>query len=897
MRRVLLALLVLASHSISSAYAPQDRPLQADGIVRLLADLEGAIATGRVEDFRALAAASIPASAVECFVGVTRRDVETTAVIRERTRRAMDQGYEVLTDVLVSRGRQGRLATWVVSARPSAGGGAFEVTNLRELAVVDGLVRLALDTSRQFSVHDLVISAPDLTLHMASGSAFVAESANGVTGLVLRGKGDVVFSPPDPAEQGQLRIFNKRPTFAAPVDAVFLRVNPAEFAFRVSQNNLTPTDPTPSDVRAAQEIFDDMAPRTYNVDLRNLTADSWSLEPTSGSVVVELRARRYGWLTYARSPADPEDISFFDRAHRHIISVYASPQAMAEHGRFYSDEDTTPYDVDSYRLDLTFDPSRLWISGRGSMHVKVKAAALSTLSVKLAQSLAVSSVSSPTLGELLALKVIGQNTLLVNLPTALERGDEITLNVMYSGRLEPQSLDREAMAVQGQIVGVQDPLTMLVTPEPRFMYSNRVHWYPHGPVPGYATAHLRLTVPAEYQIVASGSLIRAVDGPGTEAKRDNEPSLRTVEYVADRPVRYLSCLISRFVPIGRTPVEVPAIAASALEPPTAPPVSTPAVNVEVVATPRTTSRGRQLSPTVATILRFYARTVGDAPYPDFTLAAVDDNLPGGHSPAYFAMVHQPLASTPYSWASDPVAFDNLYPPFFLAHEIAHQWWGQAVGWKNYHEQWLSEGLAQYFAVIYAAADRGPDMQTSIMAAMRTSMQSLLGQGPISLGYRLGHLANDGRIFRALVYNKSVIVLHMLRRLIGDDAFFDGVRRFYATWRFKRAGTDDFRVALEASSGMSLTRFFDRWVGGFAMPKVRLSWTVVDDGRSAVVRVTQVGDVYDFPLTVAVQFRDGRSEELTLKVLDRTAEQRVPLNGGAIRRVIARDPLTLFELAR
>ena len=111
MRRVLLALLVLASHSISSAYAPQDRPLQADGIVRLLADLEGAIATGRVEDFRALAAASIPASAVECFVGVTRRDVETTAVIRERTRRAMDQGYEVLTDVLVSRGRQGRLAT------------------------------------------------------------------------------------------------------------------------------------------------------------------------------------------------------------------------------------------------------------------------------------------------------------------------------------------------------------------------------------------------------------------------------------------------------------------------------------------------------------------------------------------------------------------------------------------------------------------------------------------------------------------------------------------------------------------------------------------------------------------------------------------------------------------
>lgn len=895
MRLTLLTLLVFALHAAPSAAPLQDRPLQADGIVRLLSDLEGAITSGRIEDFRSLAAASISPSAVEVFAVTATGTPVGTAVVRERTRRPAGLGYDVLADVLVARGRQGRLATWVVSVRPSgAPSGPFELTDLREIAAVDGLVRLALDTTRQFSVHDLVITAPDLTLRMASGSAFVAESANGVTALVLRGKGEVLFSPPDPAEQVQLRIFNRRPSFASPLDAVFLRVNPAQFALHVSQDHLVPARVQPADVRAAQQIFDDMAPRTFNIDLRSLTSEEWSLEPTAGSVVVEMRARRHGWLTYARSPGEPEDISFFDRARSRNISLYSSPAARAVHGRYYNDEDAAAYAVDDYRLDVSFDPSRSWISGSASLAVRVKAPAVSTLSVKLAQSLSVSSVSSPTLGDLLALKIVGQNTLIVSLPRLFERDDQFTLEVAYAGRLEPQTFDREALAVQGQMIGAQDPIDLLITPEPRWMYSNRVHWYPHGPVPSYATATMRLTVPSEYQLVASGSLVRAFETSVPDPGREREKTMRTIEYSADRPVRYLSCLISRFVPLGRSRVEVPAVAPSVVDRSAA---DGPVVNLEVVATPRMTSRGRQLSGGAASMLRFYARTAGDAPYPDFTFAAVDDNLPGGHSPAYFAMVHQPLPSTPYSWASDPVAFDSIYPQFFLAHEVAHQWWGQAVGWKNYHEQWLSEGLAQYFAVLYAAADRGPETLTQLLGAMRESTKPLLGQGPISLGYRLGHLTSDGRVFRALVYNKSVIVLHMLRRLIGDEAFFDGIRRFYADFQFRKAGTDDFQRAIEASSGAKLDRFFEGWIHGFTVPRVRLSWETTEPGRTGVIRVEQIGDLFDFPLTVAVQYQDGRTEELTLKVTDRVVLQQVPLGGTAIRRVTARDSLSLFDLAR
>jgi hypothetical protein len=552
--------------------------------------------------------------------------------------------------------------------------------------------------------------------------------------------------------------------------------------------------------------------------------------------------------------------------------------------------------VESYALDVTFDPSRAWISGKASIKLKTKVFATSSLTFRLAQSLAVSSVSSPAFGYLLSLRVIGQNSVLVSLPKLVPGGTEIVLDVVYSGRLEPQSLDREAISVEPQVQEPQGPPqgdSPILQPEPRFMYSNRIYWHPQAQVTDYATATMRLTVPSEYQIVASGMPEGSKLVPAEASTRSNPKFMRTVEYRADRPVRYLACVISRFVPVGSTKVEVPALA---LGDGTSASQTDSSVNIEVVSTPRMTGRSRSLISRVAAVTRYYAKTVGEAPYPNFTLATLDDNLPGGHSPAFFAIFHQPLPTTPYSWSDDPVAFDNIYPLFFLAHEVAHQWWGQAVGWKNYHEQWLSEGFAQYFAALYAGADRGPDTLEALIADMRDSTIPRLSQGPISLGYRLGHIQSDGRVFRSIIYNKSAVVLHMLRRLIGDDAFFAGVRKFYKDFRFQKAGTDDLRAVFESGTSMPLGRFFDRWISGASIPKLRLTSRVTESGDSAIVKIEQVGDVFDLPLTVSVQYADGRNEDVTIKVTDATVEQSVPLK-GPIRRIVAKDELSLFEMVR
>ena len=88
----------------------------------------------------------------------------------------------------------------------------------------------------------------------------------------------------------------------------------------------------------------------------------------------------------------------------------------------------------------------------------------------------------------------------------------------------------------------------------------------------------------------------------------------------------------------------------------------------------------------------------------------------------------------------------------------------------------------------AATRRSPSCCGSCGSGASTTTD----QGPVYLGYRLGHIRGDSRVFRALVYNKGAAVLHMLRRLVGDDAFFRGLRRFYRDSRFRKAGTEDFR---------------------------------------------------------------------------------------------------------
>jgi hypothetical protein len=800
--------------------------------------------------------------------------------VRERDRVQLDgalpgEGYRLVVEMFMETEGRARIVTALLDVR-RATTGDWVIVGTQGLNTVEGLFRLRVNATKQMAARNLTIAAEDLRLTLVEGSVFFVEGQTGITGLVLSGRGEMRFSPAPETEKGQLRIFAGSDVLTTAFETAFIRLSPFDYEQRIGTASLTSVPVNPRQLRRAQDVFAREGAKSYNIDLSEVSRDTWFLLPTPGDFLAEVRTRKYGNLTYTRSAVQTEDITVFDRDRRRTIALYPSAQRLATRGRSFDEDELRDYDVLDYNVEATVHPERQFIDGRVRMRLRVNGSQLSSLTLRLADPLTVNFVASPEYGRLLHLRIRNQNSVIVNLPVTLLRNTDFTLIVSYAGRLESQAVDAEGLRLQepgqGRSQDESPGPGLTIPPEPNFLLSNRSYWYPQNPITDYATATLRITVPTGYTCVASG-----------EARPDNDVTLRELltvpfegkSYVfrASQPLRYLAFVVSRFVRVGEATVNL--AAGGGRE----------SLRIAVDANPRQQSRGRGLLDEVDDIVRFYSGVMGDAPYASTTVALVEDELPGGHSPGYFAVLNNPLPYSPYTWRNDPAAFQG-FPEFFIAHELAHQWWGQAVGWRNYHEQWISEGFAQYFAALYARQARGEGVFTDMLRQFRRWAIAESDEGPVSLGYRLGHIKGDSRIFRALIYNKGAAVLHMLRRIVGDEMFFRALRRFYMEQRFQKAGTDDLRRAFEEESGRSLERFFERWIYESEVPRIRYATAIGNGFVSA--RFDQTGELFDLPVTVTINYADGRSQDVVVLVDDRRVEQRIPTSGVVRQVQVNRD---------
>ncbi len=846
-----------------------------DGVTMLLRLLQQAAGAGDRAAILRIGASQISRPSFEDFAATLTSPPPSRVVVTERDRAPRDAGVlRLVVEIFTERGIEGRLGTWRIDARPGeAATDPWKIAAVSRLSVVTGLYRLSLDTATEYDITNLVVRAPDLTVDMRSGRAFVASTPDGPTAMVLLGRGRMTFSPPDRAERTQIHILSGRDELVEDIDMAFLRFSPYQFGAVVDKNALKPRAVDPSDVRTAVGIFNDLAPRSLQVDLSDISRDRWSLTPGVADVIAELRTKRFGTLTYARSSTEPEDINVFDRKRRRNISIYTSAAKLAQRGRFYSEDERLDYDVLAYDIDAQFTPDRSAIDGDARLKLKILADGTSSLTLKLADTVTIRGVYSPDFGRLPHLRVVGQNSIIVNLPEVLAAGTELWLDVRYSGPVAPQAFDREAIQI-GQGQPSQDQ-RIEIPLQPRYLYSNRSYWYPQATVTDYATATIRVTVPTDYDAVATGQPVESPTLP--PGGGDSQRRRKTFVFEASRPVRYLAVIVSRFNRLDNARI----------------PAGSSDVSLYIQSTPRAPVRIRDTTERTASVLAFYASLLGDAPYPSFTLALAESDRPGGHSPPYFAVLNQLMPGSTIVWRDDPVNFEN-FPSFFLAHELAHQWWGQAVGWKNYHEQWLSEAFAQYFAVLYAEKDREGSLPGILRQMRRTAIEAS-PDGPVYLGYRLGHIEGDDRVFRAVVYNKGAMVLHMLRRVIGEDAFFGGMRAFYQQWKFKKAGTDDFRQIMERAAGRDLQRFFAMWIFGSDIPRIKFTSQL--SATEASVRFEQLDNVVDVPISLTVTYESGGVETVVVILSEKHTERTIPLK-GRVRTIAANaDNAALVEIER
>ena len=220
----------------------------------------------------------------------------------------------------------------------------------------------------------------------------------------------------------------------------------------------------------------------------------------------------------------------------------------------------------------------------------------------------------------------------------------------------------------------------------------------------------------------------------------------------------------------------------------------------------------------------------------------------------------------------------------LAHEIAHQWFGDMATETAFSHLWLSEGFATYMTHIYIESKYGTDSLNKEMQKDRREANAFAKKCAQPVVDSVSSLMD---LLNANSYQKGGWVLHMLRRQLGDSVFHLVIRTYYDRFKGRNANTGDFKAVAEEVSGKDLGTFFHQWLYTPGVPKLAINWHFIEKDKSIELSVTPDEKTVGFPLEVEVQFASGTSIIKTLEITNKTQTLtwQVP---GAPSNIIA-DP--------
>jgi aminopeptidase N len=211
----------------------------------------------------------------------------------------------------------------------------------------------------------------------------------------------------------------------------------------------------------------------------------------------------------------------------------------------------------------------------------------------------------------------------------------------------------------------------------------------------------------------------------------------------------------------------------------------------------------------------------------------------------------------------------------LAHEIAHQWFGDNVTEKDWPHLWLSEGFATYMTDLYLEHKYGEDSLKNLLKTQRTQVvdYSVTHKKPVvdtSESKHLMALLNDNS------YQKGAWVLHMLRRKLGDSLFWRGIRTYYKTYAGKNANTNDLEKVFEKVSAQNLQTFFEQWLFAPGQPMLKVDWKYNSSKKVVSLQIEQQqSNLFQFPLEIG--FSDGHRNVIkTIEVKDKISRTNIAL---------------------
>jgi aminopeptidase N len=226
----------------------------------------------------------------------------------------------------------------------------------------------------------------------------------------------------------------------------------------------------------------------------------------------------------------------------------------------------------------------------------------------------------------------------------------------------------------------------------------------------------------------------------------------------------------------------------------------------------------------------------------------------------------------------------------IAHETAHQWFGDAVTERDWRHLWLSEGFATYFEELWTRHAFGDSAFEREMAGTRAQLlrDPVVASRPVIDSEQTDLM----RLLDANSYQKGGWTLHMLRSLVGDSALFRGIRDYYAGHIDGNASTDDLMVSVENRAGVKLGWFFDQWLRRPGYASLTTSWQYDAASRRIVLDVEQGPRFPPYRLTLSIDVTDavGAVHRVRTEIsAERSSRVTLPLDLAAPPRTLAFDP--------
>jgi aminopeptidase N len=464
------------------------------------------------------------------------------------------------------------------------------------------------------------------------------------------------------------------------------------------------------------------------------------------------------------------------------------------------------FDVLHYRFDWRINLDSQYIQGKASVRARSLIPSLNRIGLHLAETMEVTGIAQ---NQISLDFDHGDDFLDIYLVQPQSQNEEFEVEITYRGYPE-SGLNFSQHQNQPVVWSLDEPI-------------DSREWFPCYDLPSdKATAEMRITVPNNLVAASNGSLINVIDNPDG-----------TVTYVWEENYPIATYLISIAATDYQTFSDYYNSGSEVME------------VIYFVYPEHLVQAQADFSITVS-MIEFYSQAFGEYPF-------LKEKYGTAEIPRRIAMEHQTCTSYP----SDAITGDQSHD-WLIAHELAHQWWGDMVTLADWPEIWLNEGFATYSDALWYEHLYGSEGLKSRMADFK-DIYLEDHQGPEHPIYD----PPEGHLFCEEEYEKAAWVLHMLRFVVGDNAFWKILKKYAQDFAYSNVATDDFWNVCEQVYGEDLGWFFNQWIFEAGYPTYKFRWFSLDQNgvRVEIEQVQEDFPIFKMPIELQFNFPSGTAEEI------------------------------------